>query len=145
MNMRGMRRRTTLPIVIAALAIGCAGGGGFAIGCGLGESTLQVESVQVGKSLNSDNSVAVHTTRFEPGDTMHAAVITEGRGSATIAARWTYLGRVVNETEQKVSYNDHAATEFHIQNSGGFPVGDYKLEIFLNGEPIETRNLRVEQ
>ena len=125
-----------MPAVVLILA------GTPIVGCG--GSTLRVTGVQVGRSLNADNSIAVHTNRFRSGDTMHAAVITEGRGSATIKARWTYIGRVVNETEQKVSYTDHAATEFHIQSSGGFPPGDYKLEIFVNGEPFESRNLRVD-
>ena len=114
----------------------------YVCGCGAGEP-LRVSDVQVGRSLNSDNSIGSHTTSFKPGDTMYASVLTDGSGSATITARWTYAGRVVNETAQKVSYTGHAATEFHIRPSGDFPTGEYVLEILFNGEPVETRNLRV--
>ena len=100
--------------------------------------------MQVGRSLNADKSVGTHTTRFKPDDTMYASVITDGSGSATITARWSYAGQVVNETAREVTYYDQAATEFFIRPSGNFPVGDYKLEILFNGQPFETRNLRVE-
>src|SRR5688500_18792397 len=70
--------------------------------CGSG-APLKVETVQVGRSLNSDNSGGAITTRFKPADTMYAAVITEGRGSGTIVARWTGLGRVISEQTSDVS------------------------------------------
>ena len=71
---------------------------------------LQLESIQTGKSLNADNSVGHHTTRFKPDDTMFAAVLTDGPGSGSIGARWKYAGRVVSEETREVSYRDHAAT-----------------------------------
>jgi hypothetical protein len=95
--------------------------------------------------LNSDRSVGIHTTRFKPDDTLYVAVLTEGPGAGTFIARWTYGGRLVSEDTRKVSYGDSAATEFHIQSSGGFPAGDYAVELLLDGTPIGTRNLRVEK
>jgi len=107
---------------------------------------LKVATIQTGRSLNSDDSVGTHTTRFKPDDTMFVAVITEGRGAGTFVARWTYAGRLVSEDTRKVSsFGDRAITEFHIQNSGGFPPGDYMVEILLDGTSIGTRNLRVER
>ena len=128
-----MVHRAAAALLAAGLATGCQ------------EDTLRVASVQVGRTLNSDNSVGIHTTSFKPEDTMQAAVITEGRGKATIVARWSYGGRVVNETSKDVSYTDHAATEFHLQPSGAFPPGEYTLDIIYNGQPLETRSLRVAQ
>ena len=106
---------------------------------------LKVATIQTGKSLNSDNSVGGHTTRFRGQDTIYVAVLTEGPGAGTLTARWTYVGRLVSEDSRKVSYADSAATEFHIKNSSGFPPGDYAVEILLDGKSIETRNLRVEK
>jgi hypothetical protein len=59
--------------------------------------------------------------------------------------RWRYAGRVVSEESKEVSYRDHAATEFHIQNSSGFPPGDYSVEILVDGQSFATRTLRVEK
>ena len=83
---------------------------------------LRVTTIQTGRSLNSDKSVGNHTTRFKPDDTMFVSVLTDGPGSGTIGVRWLFSGRLVSEESKEVSYRDHAATEFHIQNSSGFPA-----------------------
>lgn len=106
---------------------------------------LRVTTIQTGKSLNSDKSVGNHTTRFKPDDTMFASVLTDGPGSGTIGVRWRYSGRVVSEETKNVSYRDHAATEFHIQNSSGFPEGDYTVEVLVDGQSFATRSLRVDK
>lgn len=120
--------------LIAVVACGCQPRG-----------PLKIATIQTGKSLNSDNSVGEHTTRFRRQDTIYVAVLTDGPGAGTLTARWTYVGRLVSEDSRKVSYGDSAATEFHIKNSSGFPPGDYAVEILLEGKPVETRNLRVEK
>ena len=106
---------------------------------------LQVATIQTGKSRNSDNSVGNHTTRFGPNDTMFVAVLTKGPGSGKIGVRWTYAGRLVSEESRSVSFRDGGATEFHIQNSGGFPPGDYAVEVLIDDKPVATRPLRVEK
>jgi hypothetical protein len=103
-----------------------------------------VTTIQIGRSLNSDNSVAAHTTRFTPKETMYAAVITGARGAGTLTAKWMFGGRVVSEASKDVSYNDRAATEFHFSAADGFPAGDYSVEILLDGVPVGTRTMRVE-
>src|SRR5688500_6599523 len=64
-------------------------------GCGSG--TLRVTSIQLGRSVNADSTVANHTTRFKPGDTVYISVLTEGAGSGTIGVRWVFAGRVRSE------------------------------------------------
>jgi hypothetical protein len=124
--------RLILVIVVAGLAA-----------CGLGQA-LKVTSLQLGRSLNTDGTVAVHTTTFSPSDTIYLSVLTTGAGSGDISVRWTYNGRLVGEPKKQVSYRDDAATEFHLQSAGGFPIGDYKAEAFLNGASVGTRTFRVE-
>jgi outer membrane usher protein FimD/PapC len=43
-----------------------------------------------------------------------------------------------------VSLTRPAATEFHLQNSGGFPPGTYRVDVLINGQPAGTREFRVE-
>ena len=135
MESKSISRRTLL-VATAFLVFGAA--------CGPG-APLRVTTIQTGRSLNSDNSVGNHTTRFKPDDTMFASVLTDGPGSGTIGVRWRYAGRLVSEETRDVSYRDHAATEFHIQNSSGFPPGEYSVEILVDGKPFATRTLRVEK
>ena len=105
---------------------------------------LQVKTLQLGKSLNPDNSVGVHTTRFKPDDTIYVALLSEEPGEGTVTARWMFGGQVVSEAKKDVSYMRPAATEFHLQNSGGFPAGEYRVDILVNGQPAGSREFRVE-
>jgi hypothetical protein len=125
-------------VLLALVAIG------LAPGCRSGEP-VRVTTIQLGRSLNPDNTVGTHTTRFKPDDTIYTSVLTTGDGRARIGVRWLYAGRVVSEPTKDVSYKGDGATEFHIQNSGGFPAGDYVVEILLDGKPAGSRNFRVER
>jgi hypothetical protein len=106
---------------------------------------LTVSTIQIGRSANSDGSVGNHTTRFRPEDTMHASVITSGRGSGRITVKWSYLGRPVSEESKDVSFFDSGSTEFHIKLPGGFPPGDYRLEVLVDGMPVGERTMRVDK
>jgi hypothetical protein len=116
----------------------------LASACG-GRDPIRATGIQLGRSINPDGTVGGHTTRFKPNDTIYASVLTTGSGSATISARWTYAGRVVGEPRRQVRYRGDAATEFHIQNNAGFPVGDHSVELFVDGVSVGARNFRVEK
>jgi hypothetical protein len=102
-----------------------------------------VTTIQIGRTLNSDDTVGAITTSFKPDETMYVSAITSGPGTGTITARWRYSGRLVSEESKEVSYREQAATEFHIQNSSGFPAGDYSVEILLDGMSVGMRAFRV--
>jgi hypothetical protein len=105
---------------------------------------LHVATLQLGNRLNGDSTVANHTTRFKPDDKIYAAVLTDDTGSSTIGARWTYNGQMVSEEERKVSYRGAGATAFEFKSASGFPVGDYKVEVLVDGQPVVSRDFRVE-
>ena len=130
-----MRVRTAL----LALAMGLA-----ASACGP-QAPLRVDTIQLGRSLNPDNSIGTHTSTFKPLDTMYVSILTPEKGRGTIGVKWTYAGRIVSEPTKEVSYKGPAATEFHIQNSSGFPPGSYAVEVFLDGQSVAKRDYRVEQ
>ena len=124
-------------IILAALTVSALG----TAACG----QLKATTIQLGRSLNSDNSIGNHATSFKPDDTIYAAVLTDGIASGTISARWTYAGRVISEPQKQVRYRGPAATEFHIQNSGGFPAGEYEVELFVDGTSAGVRKFRVDR
>jgi hypothetical protein len=105
---------------------------------------LEVSAIQVGRSLNSDNSVGIHTTRFKPDDTIYVAVLTRGAGAATLGARFSYAGRVLSDQSRDVAYRGDAATEFHLDYAGNLPTGGYRIEIRQDGRVIAARDVRVE-
>ena len=121
----------------AALLFACS------IGCG-SRQPLQVTTIQLGRSVNSDHTVGGFTTTFAPDDTIYLAVLTGGAGSGEIRVRWKYGERVIDEPKKQVSYNQAAATDFRLLSPGGFPRGDYTAEVFVDDQPAGTRAFHVE-
>lgn len=112
-------------------------------GCGPSEP-LKVATLQLGRSLNPDNSVGTHTTRFKPDDTVYVSILSDEPGYGTITVRWYLHGQRISEASREVSYTRAAATEFHLQNSGGFPAGSYRVDVLINDELAGSREFRVE-
>ena len=129
-----LRRAWVATILLAVTLVGA---------CGPSEP-LRIATLQLGKSLNPDNSVGTHTTRFKPDDTVYVSLLSDDPGYGTVTVRWLLNGQVVSEAKRDVSYTRAAATEFHLQNSGGFPHGSYRVEILINGQPAGNREFRVE-
>ena len=111
------------------------------LACGSG---LRVTSIQLGRSLNADNTIAAHTTTFKPDETIYLSVATSGAGSGTMSVRWTYAGHLVDEPKKPVSSRNIAVTEFHLKSGDGFPPGEYAAEVFLDGKPVGTERFKVE-
>ena len=120
-------------IVAAALLIAAA----------CSDPPLELTNIQIGRALNPDRSVASMTTLFKPNETIYVSVQTAGSAPGTISVKWIYQGRVVDEPVKQVDYDGPDSTEFHIQNSGRFPEGDYSVEIFINGAQVGTRAFKV--
>lgn len=107
------------------------------------DAPLSLANIQVGRSLNPDRSVASMTTLFKPSETVYVAVQTTGAGKGTVGVKWMFGTQVIDEPTKPVSYDGPASTEFHLQNSGGFPPGDYSVEIFLDGQSVGKRAFKV--
>lgn len=107
------------------------------------DDPLQLANIQTGRSLNPDRSIASITTLFKPSETVYVSVQTTGTARGTIGVKWMYQGRVIDEPVKQVDYDGPASTEFHLQNSGGFPQGDYRVEILINGVQVGTRAFKV--
>ena len=113
-------------------------------GCGP-SGPLTMSTLQLGRSINSDDSVGNHATRFKTDETVYAAVLTDSPGSSTIKATWKFGGRTMSEEEKTVSFREPAATEFHIRAAGGLPPGDYRVEIQIDGTAAGSRDFKVER
>jgi hypothetical protein len=122
--------------LVLAMALLCAA-------CGPSEP-LNVVGIQTGKSLNSDHSIGRHAASFHPNDPMYVSVLSNGRGKGTITVKWTFAGQVLQTLTKKVSYNGQAATDFRFVAADGFPVGDYTIDVTVDGKTIETRRVKVE-
>jgi hypothetical protein len=104
---------------------------------------LKLDTIQVGRALSPDNRIGQITSLFRPDDTIYVSVLTTDTGSGTVGVKWMYGDRLISEPSKPVSYKGAAATEFHIQNSGGFPEGQYSVEAFIDGVSVGRRPFTV--
>jgi hypothetical protein len=118
---------------------GATGTTGTAVGA-------RVSQIDIGRSLNADKTINDNTDSFKPNDTVYTSIATQGTSATTtLKARWTYQdGQVVDESTQTIAPTGDARTEFHISKPDGWPAGKYKLEVFLNGSSVATKEFEVQ-
>ena len=106
---------------------------------------VSVTGIQLGRAVGTDMRVTDETDDFKTNDAIYASVATNGTApNATLTARWTYQdGQVVDSTSRSIAPNGPAYTEFHITKPGGWPKGDYKVEVLLNGAVAQSKDFKV--
>jgi len=109
------------------------------------QTAVRVTDVDLGRALGLDKQVTEKTDSFTPAETIYVSVRTEGSAStATLKARWTYEGgQLVQESSRTIAPTGTAVTEFHVAKPDGWPKGSYKVEVFLNGNSVETESFKV--
>jgi len=132
--------RVMVGLTLAVALIGCKSSKPAA------SAGVKVTDIEVGRSVAPDKTIADETDSFRPTDTIYVSVKTDGTGpNATLTARFTYEdGQLVDESRQDiVASGASAVTEFHLSKPDGWPAGDYKVEVLLNGTPAGSRDFKV--
>lgn len=107
------------------------------------EPALDVTRVALGRSIGADKKVVEEVGNFAPGDTIYASVETEGAGSGTLAARWTFEdGQVIDESSHPIG-GGAQVSEFHVSKPDGWPAGHYEVVILLNGQEVDRKGFGV--
>ena len=107
---------------------------------------VSVTDLSLGKSLGPDKKVQSPTDTFAPKDTIFAVVSTDGSAaSSNIAVKWTFGdGQTVKEDSKSIAPTGPAMTEFSIQKPGGWPKGNYKVEVTVDGKPGPSKTFKVQ-
>ena len=112
-------------------------------------AAASVVSVDLGNSLGADNRVAVAASTFAPADTIFAAVATRTADAAAtvpgkLSAKWTYQdGQTVHEDSKTLDATGPETTAFMISKPDGWPAGNYKVDISLNGTQVASKDFSV--
>jgi len=112
-------------------------------------STVTVTGVDLGTAVGADMKVTAPATSFAKSDTIIAAVSTHASDPATpatgkLSAKWSFQdGQVVNEESQDFNFTGDGVTDFRIAKPDGFPAGNYKLEVSLDGAVVQTKDFSV--
>ncbi|MEW6332406.1 MAG: hypothetical protein AB1560_13195 [Pseudomonadota bacterium] len=109
---------------------------------------VTVSSVALGNAIGADKRVTAPGTSFARTDTIYAVVETQGSGTMSLKARWTFHKgsnvATVNETSQTISASGPAVNEFHVSMPTGWPAGDYQVEIFANDKSVGAHKFTVQ-
>ena len=108
-------------------------------------AAIKVTDIELGRALGADKRITDKTDSFKPNETIYLSITTEGSSpSARITADWTYQdGQAVKHDEVVIAPAGTAYTEFHIAKPGGWPAGDYKVEVMLNGASAGSKTFKV--
>ena len=105
---------------------------------------LELANIQVGRSLNQDRSVASITTLVQAERNGLRRRADDGAGKGMIGEMEVrHAGD--RRADQAGDYDGPTSTEFHLQNSGGFPPGDYSVDVFIDGVQVGTRAFKVDR
>lgn len=135
-----MRRLVPIAFTVLAAAA-CSPRAGSSVG----DSKLKVLAIEVGRGIGADKRVTAPAAAFAPADTIYTSVVTDGKvARATLSARWTHEGALLEETAQEIAPKGTAVSEFHVANPAGWAPGDYRVEILLDGRVVGDRPFRVD-
>lgn len=106
---------------------------------------VSVVAVDLGRNVDAEKKVTEHVDVFKPNDTIYASVVTSGSApNARIGVKWMFEdGQVVDQSEQVIAPTGAAATEFHITKPDGLPAGNYKVEVSVDGSPVQSKDFKV--
>jgi hypothetical protein len=108
------------------------------------EPKVKVVDVTLGRAIGADKRVSTTAATFAPTDVVYASVVTQGDTKrATLAARWTRDGAVLQQTTQDIAPHGTTVSEFHVLNPAGWAPGEYRVEVLLDGRVMADRTFRV--
>lgn len=108
-----------------------------------------VSAIDLGRHLGSNSRATDTASTFGVRDTIYASVVTDHavNGSSMIA-KWTFqTGQLVDSTMSALARTDSSnttvVTEFHISKKSAWPAGKYKVEFWLDGQSVGSRDFTI--
>ena len=150
-----MKKRARFPLALS-----------FALGLALGIGAIAKE-----KDEDSENEVTVEkltlvrdtgkdfepVKKFKPTDTFGVLVqLSEAKEGTKVKGVWTAVDaggmiekkifeKIVNLTAEAMkSVKNPSRIDFTLSHDNPYPTGDYKFEVFINGEPGDTLEFKIE-
>ena len=110
-----------------------------------------VTAVEIGRHLGENKRVSDTTSVIAPKDTLYLAVSTENTApGAMLLAKWSFqTGQTVDSTTQAIAAPGPGAmgtvSEFHLVKPSGWPIGKYKVEVWLDGASKGVKEFEVKR
>ena len=142
----GDRDRDETAVIADSTAYGATMRADSAGAAGTLAGDIDIESVDLGRSVGADGKISDGTDEFRTNDVIIAVVETDDDASGKeLVARWTYGDnhQLVEEQRQTVAAGEDARTQFKLTKGGAWPAGKYTLHILHNGREVEKKEFSV--
>ena len=112
-------------------------------------ATISVASVDLGNAAGADLHVLAPMTSFGKNDTIVAAIATTTSDPAVavtgkLGVKWTDpRGQVFNDESRDINFTGPGVTDFQVAKPGGWPAGNYKLEVSLDGSVVQSKDFSI--
>jgi hypothetical protein len=106
---------------------------------------VEINDVDMGRTADSVNiSITDVTHDFRPDDRVFVTVKYHNttNDNVTLGLKWYKDNAVVGEDGGTLLPGEHASL-FHLQSQSPLAMGDYKLEVSVNGTLLETKKFEV--
>ena len=112
------------------------------------DADVWFENIELGSRIGSDLSVLTPTTSFRSMDTIYAVVTTATSGgevAGVLRVRWSYGedDQTVHEEMKPLQFSGNGVTAFQISKPDGWPQGDYRVQVTLDGRETKARTFSV--
>lgn len=106
---------------------------------------VEAVALEIGSRLDADGRVAQVQERFRPADTVQASLVTVGSApAAMLEIEWRSAdGRVLAADQRAIAPAGPAVHSFSRSVEGGWPPGQYAVEVRLDGESAGIRAFEV--
>lgn len=110
---------------------------------------LQLGRVVMAEGIGEQNAPVGETDTFNASqDFIYVVAEADSiEAGTTMFARWSREGEPFEDSSELTADRDYSSTyiEFHLQNlENRMEPGDYSVQLFANGNPVETVDFRVE-
>jgi hypothetical protein len=108
---------------------------------------LRQTGIEVGRSVNPDNTMHDATVVFLPPNEVWVSVKIEGSAPhATLQVRWvTEGGEVLEKSSQEIAPTDTTFVAFHAKRPNGWTIGRYRVEVLLNDVALGSKDFEVRE
>lgn len=131
-----MKDRTRF--AIALFAIGLLGFALLACEFSVGGGEPRVETAVMARSLDADSRPAEMTSAFGPTDIFYCSVsVADLEEGSQVMARWFFGNEFLGEYTYTAEGRGSGYIGFNLSPAGAWLAGNYRVEIYLNGELVQ--------
>jgi len=109
-------------------------------------AAITVASVTLGTSAGADKRIATPMSTFKPNDPIVVSVATNGAAqNVDVRGKLVFQdGQTAGEQPTMLNTTGADTTVMTFTNANAWPAGNYKAEIWVNGQMAQSKNFTVQ-